>query len=98
MEVSTVHDGAWVLLTVADDGQGDAATITAALEKQGTFGLPHLARRVTRAGGSFSVEQRAGRGILIQVAVPLLREPTGEMPAPRAEATTGAGGPGSEAT
>jgi signal transduction histidine kinase len=53
-----------VLVTVADDGRGTAAS------SRSGFGLSGMKERVELMGGTFSIESSAGRGFAIEARLP----------------------------
>ncbi len=91
------EDGDWVLIEVADTGEGmDAATearcfepfFTTKARRQGTgLGLAAVKGIVDQAGGSVEVESIPGEGTTFRVRLPLAESPGDELaPAPSAVA------------
>ena len=67
MDVHLVVDDV-VVLTVEDDGVGPSAEARAT--DAGGMGLPNLANRAARRGGTFSLEPRQDRGSRAEWRVP----------------------------
>jgi two-component system sensor histidine kinase UhpB len=65
------NGGAWLELTVRDDGFGIAAG-----RPQG-FGLRGMQERVRALGGEFAIETGSGRGTCVRIVIPLPSQPEG---------------------
>jgi two-component system, NarL family, sensor histidine kinase UhpB len=59
------HGGAWLELTVRDDGFGIAA------DQVPGFGLRGMQERIQALGGEFAIESRGGRGTCVRIVIPL---------------------------
>lgn len=71
------RDGAWVRVTVEDEGQGFDPAVASGEEGQ-HFGLQFMGERAAKAGGTLAIESRRGRGTRVILRVPYDRE--GELP------------------
>jgi len=73
VEVSVRSDGAAVVLEVSDDGIGLPVDDPKGLNRT-HGGLAGIRERIASVGGTFTLENRAERGALVRVRVPVNRE------------------------
>ncbi|MGK5554982.1 sensor histidine kinase [Actinomadura kijaniata] len=69
VHVRLARDGADVVLTVRDDGDGFHLTSMAELARAGHYGLIGLSERATRAGGTITVASKPGSGTAVTLRI-----------------------------
>ena len=79
VQLTLSYLGDTLLLDVADDGTGfDPGSAARAAGGTGGYGLTGMRQRLTRIGGTLTIESAAGAGTTINAAVPLTGPPPGE--------------------
>jgi two-component system sensor histidine kinase UhpB len=68
VDIRVCSDAGRIVITIGDDGIG----LPPDWSRPGHYGLRGLAERVARLGGEFRVENRAPRGVLVHVGIPLV--------------------------
>lgn len=72
VEVTVVVELGTLALHIMDDGTGDAEAVKRAVELGTSFGLPQLLRRLASVGGSLTVDDRPGGGLVMTAQVPFV--------------------------